>query len=83
MNWLPPHECGLHLTHNEHRDVYEDVVQYYDAETFVSAAEFEKAIAEDSVWTLQWYPKTPIGFHVIRASSLDAIKKQLEENSYD
>lgn len=83
MNWLPPHECGLHLTHNEHRDVYEDVVHYYDAETFVSAAEFEKAIAEDSVWTLQWYPKTPIGFHVIRASSLDAIKKQLEENSYD
>jgi hypothetical protein len=83
VNWLPKHECGLHLSHNEHLDMYETIEDFYDAQNFISEDEWNKSIAENSVWSLQWYPKTPIGFHVICAASLEAIKQHLEENLYD
>ena len=82
MNWLPKHKCGLHLSHNEHRDVYETIEQFYEPQDFVSDDEWLKAVAEDSVWSLHWYPETPIGFHRICASSLDAIQKALEANEF-
>ena len=44
MNWLPEHKCGLHLSHNEHRDVYETVEQFYESECFVSSDEWRKAV---------------------------------------
>ena len=81
MNWLPKHKCGLHLSHNEHRDVYETVEQFYEADCFVSPEEWNKAVAEDSVWVLHWYPETPIGFHRIAASTLEAIEASLKENT--
>lgn len=79
MDWLPEHTCGLHLSHNEHKDVYEIIERYYEAEDFVSPEEWAKALREDSVWVLHWYPVTPVGFHRICASSLDAIKQRLAE----
>lgn len=82
MNWLPKHSCGLYLTHNEHRDMYESMESYYDEDNFVSEDEWNKARAEDSVWVLQWYPDTPIGFHVVCASSLEAIKKEMEKEPW-
>ena len=83
MNWLPEHKCGLYLTHNEHRDVYETVEDFYEVDCFVSLDELAKAISEDSVWVLQWYPETPIGFHRIAASTLEALQKALKEKNYD
>jgi hypothetical protein len=81
MNWLPEHKCGLYLTHNEHRDFYESAEEYiynrgFEAE-FISPEEMKKAIAEDSIWQLQWYPETPIGFHKICAASLEAIQEAI------
>lgn len=78
MNWLPEHKCGLHLSHNEHRDVYEKIEEFYDPDDFISPEEWRKAVAEDSVWVLHWYPNTPVGFIRIAASTLDAIKTELE-----
>ena len=77
MNWLPEHKCGLHLSHNEHRDVYETVEQFYESDFFVSPEEWSKAIKEDSVWVLHWYPETPIGFYQIAASTLEAIETEI------
>lgn len=74
MNWLPEHKCGLHLTHNGHKNVYESIQDYYDCKDFVSPEEYIKAIDENSVWVLQWDPETPVGFHIVAASSLEAIK---------
>lgn len=78
MNWLPKHKCGLYLTHNEHKDSYEEIGQWIVDQTepndWVSEDEMERAIETDSVWALQWYPDTPIGFYRLTASSLDAIK---------
>lgn len=79
MDWLPEHKCGLHLTHNEHRDVYETVEEYYDADDFVSSEEWHEAVAKDSVWVLHWYPNTPIGFNRIAASTLEAIEAKVKE----
>ena len=81
MNWLPPHKCGLYLTHNEHLDVYESVDQFYDPRDFTSPDEWDKAISENNVWVLQWYPDTPVGFHRIAASTLEVIKEKLKEKN--
>lgn len=82
MDWLPKHKCGLYLEHNVHKDVYETVEDYYKREYFISEDEYQKAIATDNVWNLHWYPETPIGFHCIAASSLEAIQTALKENDY-
>ena len=83
LDWLPKHRCGLHLSHNEHRDVYETVEKFYDVDSFISMEELTKAISEDSVWVLRWYPETPIGFHRIAASTLEAIEDKLKEKNHD
>jgi hypothetical protein len=81
MNWLPEHKCGLYLSHNEHRDVYESVEQFYNPEDFTSPEEWQKAVETDEVWSLQWYPNTPVGFNRILASSLEAVQQALDETS--
>ena len=83
MNWLPKHECGLYLTHNEHRDVYETVESFYHFDEFISPEERAKAIAENSVWVLHWYPDTPIGAYRIVASTLEAIEAKVKEGGYE
>ena len=45
----------------------------YPAEDWVSEAERDKALATNSVWSIQWYPDTPVGFCRLHASSLDAL----------
>lgn len=81
LDWLPEHKCGLHLSHNEHRDVYETIEEFYDAEDFVSPEEWNKAVSADSVWVLHWYPNTPIGFIRIAASTLDALEAKVKEHT--
>jgi predicted protein tyrosine phosphatase len=44
-----------------------------DVINWASEEERQKAISDNSVWTLQWYPETPVGFHCIGASSLSAL----------
>jgi hypothetical protein len=77
MNWLPEHKCGLYLEHNAHKDVYETLEEFYDPGDFVSEKEWLKAVKENSVWKLQWYPDTPIGFYIVCASTLDAIEEDI------
>lgn len=79
MNWLPEHKCGLHLSHNEHRDVYDTIEEFYDAGDFISPEEWREAVAKDSVWVLHWYPNTPVGFIRIAASTLEALEARVKE----
>ncbi len=39
---------------------------------WVSEEERQKAIRENSVWTIQWYPDTPVGFCCVGASTFEA-----------
>jgi hypothetical protein len=77
MNWLPEHKCGLYLEHNVHKDVYETIEENYDPRDFVSDEEWTKAVELDSVWRLQWYPDTPVGFYVVCASTLAALEQYI------
>lgn len=79
---LPEHKCGLYLKHNQHRDVYQSAVDWCkdnDADNGVAAYDFaseeakQRAIATDEIWTLQWYPNTPICCHMIAAPTLDEL----------
>jgi hypothetical protein len=81
LDWLPEHKCGLHLSHNEHRDVYETIHDFYDADDFISPEEWHEAVPKDSVWVLHWYPETPIGFSRLAASTLEALEAKLREKN--
>jgi hypothetical protein len=53
----------------------------WDTHGWVSEDERKRAIALNSMWSVQWYPQTPIGFCVVHASSLTAaLNAALEEN---
>ena len=73
---LPKHKCGLYLSHNEHRDLYQSVQDYlcdnpkYD---WPSNEAKERVMATDEMWQLQWYPDTPIGFHRVAAPTLEEL----------
>jgi len=77
---LFPRNVHLILTHNEHKSVYRTVQESidaeehgYDASCWVSDEQRLKAIASDECWVLQWYPDTPIGFHIAAAADLDVL----------
>ncbi len=70
------------LTFNDHASNYshddEFLESYYgDFADFVSEEEKQKAFSNNSVWVLQYYPKTPVGFCTIAASSLSKILETL------
>lgn len=74
MITFPPHKGELSLTHNAHRSDYQTAEQWAAGETdWVSDAERLRALETDEVWVLQWYPETPIGFHRVVASTLEAV----------
>jgi len=72
--FFPPHEGGLYLTHNGHHGVYQPLESYIRdndlRDDFVSAEEYQAVLDTDSLWVLQWYPDTPVGFCRKAASSL-------------
>jgi len=79
IEW-PRHEASLHLTHNQHKDYYRTVAEAiedgdhgYQADNWISEEQKRKAIETNECWTLQWYPDTPVGFHIMSAADLDAL----------
>lgn len=77
---FPEHKASLHLTHNEHKSVYHTVRQAIDDgdwgtedDCWISPEQKQLAIDTDEMWTLQWYPDTPIGFYVMSAADLGAL----------
>lgn len=77
IDQLPKHEAGLHLAHNPHREFYQSVADYTvrddGLDDFVSKEERARAIEQDELWELHWYPDTPVGFHRRYASTLEAV----------
>lgn len=69
-------KCGVHLTVNEHRDYYDSVEQFLaDREALVedTASEIrQKMIEANTVVCIQFYPRTPVCFHVVYHHDLDA-----------
>lgn len=82
---FPAHKCGLYLTHNEHRDNYEDIEKWIiDEEArfeWESPAHRQRAIDTDECWVLQWYPNTPVGFLCVAAPTLEELLAFVEKTS--
>jgi hypothetical protein len=76
---LPLHKCSLTISHNDHRDYYETVKEYYDIENFESREDFEKCVIADDVWMLNWYPDTPIGSYTVCGSSLERLLERAKK----
>jgi hypothetical protein len=65
-----PRHLTLTLEHNPHKSVCQPLDEYLanNDVTFETAAERDTALAEDSLWVLQWYPDTPVGFLAVAAA---------------
>lgn len=46
---------------------------YSDLSDWISQEDRDKAVANNGIWTLQWYPNTPVGFCTIHGSSLQVL----------
>ncbi len=52
---------------------------YYAEDRFVGGAAEKALCAEtNSIWTAHWYPKTPVGFHVLHASTYEKLHAALQ-----
>lgn len=79
---LPKHKCGLSLEHNQHRNVYEDAFVWIEDNEWCdweSEEAKQKAIDTDEIWTLQWYPETPVGFCAVAAPTLEDVLRLANE----
>ena len=76
MNF-PKHKCGLYLDHNVHKGYYEPISEHvqqdYMKDAFKDEAAKARTVETDEVWTLQWYPNTPIGFNKVAAPTLEEV----------
>ena len=85
--WLRDHVCSsLHLSHNgDHSCNYttaKEWIEEYAPSWFNEddPQEIEQMKQLDTIWTLQVYPDTPVGFVVWNGASLDSvIDRAIEE----
>jgi hypothetical protein len=68
---------SLAVSYNEHSANYQTAAEADSYDEFrnvewVSPQEKEVAIRNNTVWILQWYPLTPVGFCEVGASTLQA-----------
>lgn len=81
---LPKHEASLHITHNQHKAYYDKIEDYIlqrqiDDEDWATPTSKETAIKTDSLWELQWYPNTPIGFNCVYGATLEEVITKANE----
>lgn len=79
---LPEHKCGLYLEHNAHRDYYEKTSEALSSlleDGLINKEEHDEMLAADSIWSLQWYPETPISFWIVHAPSLETLLEKAAE----
>tara|TARA_R110000868_G_scaffold184392_1_gene425920 strand:+ start:808 stop:1092 length:285 start_codon:yes stop_codon:yes gene_type:complete len=77
VNKLPKHDCGLYIEHNPNRDSYQNVQEWIEVdEVFGCPVDWkndeqkQRAITANEVWTLRWYPNTPISNCYIASPTL-------------
>lgn len=68
---------SFHLTYNHHHVNYQTAAEWWpvhgeclDDDDWVSPDSLARALAEDSVWQLTWYPRNPIGSYTVLGATL-------------
>lgn len=78
-----PKHLSLTIEHNPHKTVYQSALQWFqdreslDPDPDYSEETKKQCIAQDSIWTIQYYPDTPIGFHFAVAPNLEELFEQI------
>lgn len=71
---FPKHDAGLQLEHNIHKSRYMTAAQWMENEghdyDWNSNEAKQRAIDTDEVWTLIWFPDTPVGSCMVAAPTL-------------
>lgn len=84
---FPEHKVSLSLEHNPHRTNYETIEEWLKANCKESSQsspddcrwltvrpeDRDLILRTGEVWTLQWYPDTPVGFCAVAAASLERV----------
>ena len=72
-----PHNGGLTLSHNAQRAVYQTAEEWLenndDHFEWDSDEAKKRARQTASIWSLIWYPNTPVGFYSIAAPTLEEL----------
>lgn len=72
---FPEYKASMTLTHNDHKSYYESpenwIEEHADWCDWENTEAKQRAIDTDSIWTIQWYPDTPIGFICVAAPTLE------------
>jgi len=81
---FPRHNITMYLIHNEHKSYCEPLDKYSESWQFTWVNEEQKKLAleKDDVWTIQWYPDTPVGFYALAAHSLEILLKAACNESF-
>lgn len=83
-DFLPRH-VSIHIHHDPHKGSYESVQQYlrgkdhvnegpsdgFDESEWLSRDDFKASVSEDSLWEIQWYPNSPVGFCTVYGSTFE------------
>ena len=72
---------NLYVEYNDHKSSYETVEDYI-TERYIEDEEIidkEECIKKDTLYSIQVYPKTLIGFYKIYASSIEKALEVLDE----
>jgi len=79
---LPPYH-QLYITHNGHRTSYQSMNDYLSEEYIKEEISFDEAqlcLKTDSIWEIQIYPITPIGFYKSCASTFEMAMELILES---
>jgi len=55
---------------------------YFESTDWVSEEEKQKCIETNRVWTLHWYPDTPVGFYSLSASTLGVLMEAVAKGDW-
>ena len=81
---LPEH-LSLTIEHNPHKTVYKSALEWFqdreslDPDPDYSAEVKKQCIAQDSIWTIQYYPDTSQRFHFAVAPNLEELFEQISQ----
>ncbi len=84
---FPYHQASLHITHNNHKAYYDSIEEYLNELNHEDGGRIaqniiDECIEKDSIWELQVYKHTPIGFYNIYSPTFQGLFDQLEPADY-
>lgn len=76
---FPEHQCSLTLEHNPHLSGCETAEEWLSHDhnreqyDWKDEESMQRARDTNEIWTLQWYPDTPVGFCAVAAPTYDEL----------